>query len=99
MDNEKLIRELLATTRETRDMVNSINKQRRFSNFLTAVKYIIIIFLLYGAYSTVQPYIDTATQTMNNINNISAQANTLKNVDQKSFTDYITSQIKKINTK
>ncbi len=95
MDNEKILREILATTRETRDMVNSMNKQRRFANFIWAIKWIIIIFLLYGAYTAAQPYIDSATQTINSINNFGVQVNALKNTDPKSFTDFVTSQFKK----
>ena len=55
---EKLLREIL----------NAINNQRRFSNFMFFVKWIIIAGLAYGIYSAASPYIQSANNTMNSAN-------------------------------
>ena len=85
MNNEQLLKEILAQVRETRDIVNSMNKQRRFANFIWAIKWIIILFVLYGAYSAAQPYLQIATQTINNVNNLNSQVQQLNSMPTNSI--------------
>jgi hypothetical protein len=61
---EKLLREILATVKENRDMINALNNQRRFANFMFFVKWIVIAGLAYGAYSAAAPYIQSANTTV-----------------------------------
>lgn len=67
---EKILRELLAISKENRDMLTAINSQRRLSNVFFFIKWTIVIALAYGAYQAAQPFIETASQTVNQINSL-----------------------------
>lgn len=69
---EKMLKELLALTRENNDMLHAINSQRRISNFLFFVKWIIILGLIYGAYQASLPYFQTLTTTVSKLNEFNA---------------------------
>ncbi len=98
---EKMLRELLAITRENNEILHGLNTQRRWANFFWIFKWFIILALAYSAYLASRPYIDQAQATytqaqeaLGSINNLSNQAKQIQNVDQKTFTDFITKTIK-----
>lgn len=99
---EKMLRELLAVTRENNEILRSLNLQRRWVNFFWFFKWFIIAALAYSAYQAASPYIDQAQATynqaqdaLNSINNLNGQAQQFQNVDQKSFTEFLQKEIQK----
>ncbi len=95
MDEEKTQRELLILTRENNDILHKLNTQRKLETFMWIFKWLVFAFIAYGAYIAASPYIESAQQTMDSINNLSAQAEQVKNMDKKSFTDFIKTQLNK----
>ncbi len=99
---EKMLRELLAMTRENNEILRSLNLQRRWVNFFWFFKWVVVAAIAYSAYQAASPYIDQAQATynqaqdaLNSINNLNGQAQQLQNVDQKSFTEFLQKEIKK----
>jgi predicted PurR-regulated permease PerM len=103
---EKMLRELLAITRENNEILRSLNLQRRWVNFFWFFKWFVIAAIAYSAYQAASPYIDQAQATynqaqsaLNSINtlntNINASTQQLQNIDQKSFTNFLQQEIKK----
>ena len=69
MDNqEKMLRELLAITKENREMIKAINTQRRFSNMFFFLKWVIIIGIIYGVYQTAMPYLNVFNGAVGKLN-------------------------------
>lgn len=99
---EKMLRELLAITRENNEILRSLNLQRRWVNFFWFFKWVIVAAIAYSAYQAASPYIDQAQATysqaqnaLNGLNNLNAQAQQLQTVDQKSFTEFLQKEIQK----
>jgi uncharacterized protein YlxW (UPF0749 family) len=100
---EKILREILATTKENNDILRSLNMQRRWTNTFWAFKWLVIIILAYGAYQAASPYIEQAQNTytqaqdaLNSINSLNQQAQQLQNnIQQKNFTDFLKTEIQK----
>jgi hypothetical protein len=99
---EKMLRELLAITRENNEILRSLNIQRKWVNFFWFFKWLIVAAIAYSAYQAASPYIDQAQATynqaqnaLNSINNLNSQAQQLQNVDQKSFTEFLQKEIQK----
>ncbi len=99
---EKMLRELLAITRENNEILRSLNLQRRWVNFFWFFKWIVVAAIAYSAYQAASPYIDQAQATysqaqsaLNGLSNLNAQAQQIQNVDQRSFTEFLQKEIKK----
>ena len=101
--DEKMLRELLAISRENNEMLRSLNLQRKWVNFFWVFKWFIIAALAYSAYQAASPYIDQAQNTynqaqtaLNGLNNLNAQAQQMQNAaTQKSFTEFLQKEIQK----
>lgn len=65
---EKMLRELISLTKENREMLRAINSQRRLSNIFFVIRWAIIIALAYGAYQAAVPFVQSAQNTINQIN-------------------------------
>ena len=102
MNDEKMLRELLAITRENNEMLRALNLQRKWINFFWIFKWFIIAALAYSAYKAASPYIDQAQNTYNQaqdalqgLNNLNSQAKQIQTVDQKTFTEFLQKEIQK----
>lgn len=100
--DEKILRELLAITRENNEILRSLNLQRRWVTFFWVFKWLLVAALAYSAYKAASPYIDQAQTTytqaqdaLNGITNFNTQAKQMQNMDQKSFSEFLQSEIKK----
>jgi hypothetical protein len=71
---EKMLRELYYLTLENNQMLNSINSQRRFANFIWGIKWIIIIGILIGTYQTLLPYFSTFEQILESFQKVNQMA-------------------------
>ena len=91
---EKILREILATVKENNDILQKLNMQRKFNYFYWIFKWGLIAFLAYTAYIAATPYIESAQQTISNINDLNTQTKQI-NGNQKSFSDFLKSEIQK----
>lgn len=91
---EKILREILAVTKENNDILRKLNLQRKFNYYYWVLKWFVIAFVAYTAYQAATPYIESAQQTINNINDLNNQAKQMSG-DQKSFTDFLKNEIQK----
>jgi hypothetical protein len=99
---EKMLRELLAVTRENNEILRSLNLQRRWVNFFWFFKWVVVAAIAYSAYQAASPYIDQAQATysqaqnaLNSINSLGGQAQQMNTIDQKSFTEFLQKEIQK----
>ena len=92
LDNEKVMHELIAKVNDTHEMVKSMNKQRRWVNFFTVLKYIIFAGIAYSAYLAATPYIDTYNQTVDSINSLNAQVKGMGTTSDGTFADFLKKQ-------
>jgi hypothetical protein len=70
--NPDIQKEILATLRDNNKILHAMNRERRITNFVWIIKWIIFIGLAYGAYQSAMPYFlqaNTALQQVNNFNN------------------------------
>lgn len=100
-NDEKMLRELLAITRENNEILRSLNLQRRWVNFFWFFKWFIIAALAYSAYQAASPYINQAQQTYNQaqdaLNQLNSAGQQIQQFgsDQKTFTNFLQTEIKK----
>ncbi len=88
MDNQdKILKELIALTRENHDMLKAINTQRRFSNVFFIFKWIIVLGIIYGVYQSAVPYLSV-------FNNTVGQLNQFNQTPTKSIENIILNKIK-----
>lgn len=99
---DKILRELLAVTKENNEILRSLNLQRRWENFFWVFKWLVIAAIAYSAYLAASPYIEQAQNTynqaqeaLNGLNSLNTQAQQLQNVDQKTFTEFLQKEIQK----
>jgi uncharacterized protein YbcV (DUF1398 family) len=92
---EKILREILATTKENNDILRSLNMQRKWVNFFWFFKWLIVAAIAYSAYLAATPYIEQAQQTINGLQNLNTQVQQMQNMDQKSFTNFLRGEIEK----
>ena len=92
---EKILREILAITKENNAILRDLNFQRRWSMFFWIFKWFVIAAVAYSAYLAATPYIEQAQETIDGLNNLSNQAKQMQNMNQKSFTDFIKTEIEK----
>ncbi len=92
---EKILREILATTKENNEMLRKLNLHRRFLTFYWFFKWLLIAAIAYSAYLAASPYIESAQETISNINDLNTQAQQFKQMDQKSFSEYLREEISK----
>jgi hypothetical protein len=94
---EKLLKEILAVAKENRQILNAINNQRRFSNFMFFIKWIIIAGLAYGVYTAAAPYMQTANKTMQSANEAINQLQQFSNNPFGNLQNSIKTQIENKN--
>lgn len=92
---EKILREILAVTKENNEILRTLNLQRRWSLFFWVVKQFVVAALAYSAYLAATPYIEQAQQTIDGIQNINAQIKQVNSTSNKSFTDFLKTEIEK----
>ncbi len=99
---EKILREILAITKENNNILRDLNFQRRWSLFFWVFKWFVVAAVAYSAYLAATPYIEQAQETynntqdaLNNINQLGDQVKQIKNTDQKSFTDFLKTEVEK----
>lgn len=96
---EKILREILAVTRENNEILRTLNFQRRWSNVFWFFKWLLVAAIAYSAYLASKPYIDQAQatyeQAQSALNSINAQTEQLQNLNQKSFTDFLKAEVEK----
>lgn len=91
---EKILREILAVTRENNEILRTLNLQRRWSLFFWIFKWFVIAALACSAYLAATPYIEQAQETMDGINNLNTQVKQM-NSGEKTFTDFLKTEIEK----
>jgi hypothetical protein len=91
---EKILRELLAITKENNEILRSLNMQRRWSLFFWVFKWLVIAAIAYSAYLAASPYIEQAQATMDGIQSFNTQVQGI-NQDSKNFTDFLKNEIEK----
>jgi hypothetical protein len=94
--DEKILREILAVTKENRDILNAINNQRRFANFMFFVKWVVIAGLAYGTYQAALPYIQKANNTMETANDAMNQLQQFSNNPLGNLQNNIKNQIQNL---
>ena len=94
MEQEKILKEILNEVHDTRNMVSSMNKQRRFANFVWAIKWLVIAGALYGAYSAAQPYFKIAGDTVKNVNNLNSQVQQLNSIPTNAMQNFLKQFVK-----
>ncbi len=92
---EKILREILAVTKENNEILRTLNLQRRWSLFFWVFKWFVVAALAYSAYLAATPYIEQAQQTIDGIQNINAQIKQVNSTSNKSFTDFLKTEIEK----
>jgi hypothetical protein len=92
---EKILREILHTVKENNEILQKLNVQRRLFNFFWFFKWALFAAIAYSAYIAATPYIESAQNTIDNINSLGAQAEQFKEVNQKTFTEFFKEQFQK----
>lgn len=93
---EKLLREILATAKENNELLRKLNTQRKLNYFYFCLKWGLVALIAYSAYMAATPYIESAQETINNINDFNNQAKQMQqNFNQKSFSDFLKQEIQK----
>lgn len=91
---EKILRELLAITKENNEILKTLNLQRRWSLFFWVFKWLMIAGIAYSAYLAASPYIQQAQATIDGIQSFNTQVQGI-NQDSKNFTDFLKNEIEK----
>ena len=91
---EKILREILAITKENNEILRTLNLQRRWSLFFWVFKWLVIAGIAYSAYLAASPYIEQAQATIDGIQNFNNQMQGM-NEGQKNFTDFLKNEIEK----
>ena len=91
---EKILREILAITKENNEILRSLNFQRRWSLFFWIFKWFVVAAVAYSAYLAATPYIEQAQETysqaqdaISGLNNFNKQIQ--QNTNQKSTSDFL----------
>lgn len=92
---EKILREILAITKENNEMIAGLTRHRKIVTFMWFFKWIVFAIIAYSAYVAATPYIESAQATMQSINSLSEQAEQLKNMDRRSFSEFLKDQYAK----
>ncbi len=98
---EKILREILAVTRENNQILRDMNFQRRWTFVLWIFKWLVVAAIAYSAYIAATPYIEQAQQTynqaqdtLNGLSNLNSQAKQIQQ-NEKTFTDFIKAEVQK----
>ncbi len=91
---EKILREILAVTRENNEILRTLNFQRRWINIFSIIKWLIVIGLAYSAYVAATPYIEQAQATIEGIQNLNTQVQQIGS-SEKSFTEFLKAEVEK----
>jgi hypothetical protein len=92
---EKILREILAVTKENNEILRSLNTHRRWLTFYWFFKWFVILAIAYTAYQAATPYIESAQNAVNSINNFNGQVQDLKSMNQDSFFNYLRNEVEK----
>lgn len=100
--DEKILREILSVTKENNEILRKLNLQRRWVNYVWIFKWVLFATLAYSAYIASKPYIDQAQATynqaqnaINSLNAFSPQPTGTQAIDEKTFTEFLTNEVKK----
>lgn len=92
---EKILREILAITKENNEILHKLNFQRKWLTFYWVFKWLLVAAIAYSAYLAATPYIEQAQATLDGIQNFNTQAKQIQSMDQKSFVDFLKNEVQK----